>query len=137
MNNLEILIDAAFNRFVPGQNYRVVSPDEHETKGVVIRVHALHGDYVSPFSSIDYDYKLAAIINSGTFVDPYARFLLCVAMLGKPTTDRLTGDDAETIRVYFNEASAYTQYTGLPVLNMRAFIAAYKDMGLAAYEYDY
>lgn len=144
MTNLEFLIDNIFNRVVPGQNYRVVSPDEHETVGSIIRVNELPTDYVSPFSSTDYDYKLAAIqkyvppllVNIGTDY-AYARFLFYVSTAGSKIADRLTGDDAETMRVYYNESSAYTQYTGLPVLNMRAFIAAYKDMGLAAYEYDY
>lgn len=128
--HVEKLIDTLFTRFVPHGQYRVVNQMTVEPDhSIITPVVELYDEYISPFSSIEYDYKLQALINVPRVprIDTF-HFLLRYVVQAE-CADLLLNKGIDVLWAYIVGARLYEDKHGYPSLHMASMIATHLAMG--------
>ena len=128
--HVEELIDVLFTRFVPFGQYRVVNQmTVKQGFSIIVPVTELYEEYISPFSSVTYDYKLQALINF-TRIKPIddLHFILRY-VLQVERADLLLNKGIDVLWAYIVGAHLYEEKHGYPPLHMASMIATYLSMG--------
>lgn len=135
--DLEELIDYVFDAVVPYKQYRVIRADDYlGCARMIVPVHELPIDYITPFSETDYDYQIAAIVSRRLLDTPFTYIMKCI--VGMNRGHMLTTEVVNTLWAYTEAAEYYERERGYLPINMRAFVASVVALGIdEAMQYDY
>lgn len=133
-HDLEVLIDKVFDAVVPHKQYKIITAEEYvPCQRSVVHVHPMPDGYVTPFSDVDYDYKMQAIEamqypggNSWYGIKKFNEFIRLTLRLNEG--HMLLTDTAGFLWAYLEGARQYEAKKG-PVLHMRSLIATYLALG--------
>lgn len=128
-DDLERLIDKVFNAVVPHAQYKIIGEAEPvPCQRHVSHVYELPQDYVTPFSSTDYDYKLQAIGAVYGMRRVFDKFIYKVVDLGD--AKEITTEVVQVLWACTDGCRHFEQVRGYVPEHMRAFVATYAALGI-------